>query len=133
MNKPRPSGGSRVAVIGLTFVATLVSPLRASTANGAAAPTRSFEVVASKFKFEPSVLEVDEGDRVVITFTSADVKHGFELKPFKVKARIPAGGEPVTVEFVADKAGTFRFKCSEYCGPRHGGMRGQLVVRPRAQ
>jgi cytochrome c oxidase subunit 2 len=37
----------------------------------------------------------------------------------------------VTVEFVADKAGTFTFSCSVYCGKGHRGMKGELVVSPR--
>jgi heme/copper-type cytochrome/quinol oxidase subunit 2 len=86
-----------------------------------------------KFHFEPAALEVDQGDHVVLSLRSADVKHGFQLKPYGIKRVIPKGGEVVTVEFVADKPGTFSFSCSEYCGPRHRSMKGSLVVRPRPQ
>lgn len=98
-----------------------------------AAPPRSFELVASKFKFEPATLEVAEGDRVRLTLRSTDTEHGLEIKKLKVKVTVPKGGEAVVVEFVADKAGTYEFKCSEYCGSGHGRMKGQLLVVPRAQ
>jgi cytochrome c oxidase subunit 2 len=97
------------------------------------APPRSFEVTASRFKFEPAMLEVTEGDRVRLTLRSTDTEHGLEIKKLKVKVAVPEGGDPVTVDFVADKAGTYEFKCSEYCGSGHGRMKGRLVVAPRAE
>ena len=92
---------------------------------------RQFEVTASRFKFEPETLEVAEGDRVVVTVRSADVEHGFAIKKLKVKANVPKGGEPVRVEFVADKPGTYEITCSEYCGKGHARMKAKLVVVPR--
>jgi cytochrome c oxidase subunit 2 len=41
---------------------------------------------------------------------------------------IPKGGEAITVEFVADRAGSFDFTCAEYCGTGHSGMKGRLTV-----
>ena len=116
------------------MVAALVVPIVQTRASGeGATATKRFDITASKFRFDPETLEVEEGDRVTLTLRSADVKHGIALKPFRIKAAIPKGGEPVTVEFVAEKAGTYEFRCSEYCGPRHSGMRGRLVVHPRVQ
>lgn len=97
------------------------------------APPRSFEMTASRFEFEPATLQVSEGDRVRLTLRSMDTEHGLEIKKLKVKVAVPKGGDPVTVEFVADKPGTYDFKCSEYCGSGHGRMKGQIVVTPRAQ
>ena len=97
------------------------------------APARVFEMTASRFKFEPSTLQVAEGDRVRLTLRSGDTEHGFAIKKLDVKVAVPKTGEPVTVEFVAGKAGTYDFKCSEYCGSGHGRMKGQLVVAPRAE
>jgi len=132
MGEGHPRASMAAAIFGV--VAALATPTRVAFAVGKpAGVTRSFEVTASKFRFEPDTIEVDEGDRVAITLHSADVTHGFALKPFDVKAAIPKGGQPVTVEFVADKAGTYEFRCAVYCGPRHRGMRGRLVVRPRVQ
>jgi heme/copper-type cytochrome/quinol oxidase subunit 2 len=98
-----------------------------------AAGERRFDVTATKFHFEPEVLEVDQGDHVVVSLHSTDVKHGFNLKSYGIKATIPKGGEAVVVEFTANKPGSFSFSCSEYCGSRHSSMKGQLVVRVRAR
>jgi len=102
-------------------------------APGDSRPARVFEMTASRFKFEPATLQVTEGDRVRLTLRSGDTEHGFAIKKLNVKVAVPKTGEPVTVEFVAGKAGTYDFKCSEYCGSGHGRMKGQLVVAPRAE
>ncbi len=103
------------------------------TAENATPAVKSFELTASRFQYDPDTIEVQEGDQVKITLRSADTTHGFAIKQFNVKTKVPKGGEPVTVEFVADKAGTYDFICSEYCGPGHRDMKGKLVVTPRAQ
>lgn len=103
------------------------------TAENGNPEVKSFEVTASRFQFEPDTLEVQEGDQVKIILRSADTSHGFAIKELKVKAKVPKGGQPVTVEFVAARAGTYDFTCSEYCGPGHRDMKGKLVVMPRAQ
>lgn len=90
------------------------------------------EVVASRFKFDPEVIEAVEGERVTLSVRSADGVHGFAIKKLKVKAAIPRGGQPVTVEFTAPAPGEYEITCSEYCGSGHKRMRGRLVVRPRA-
>jgi cytochrome c oxidase subunit II len=103
-----------------------------ASASPADPPVKSFDVAASRYKFDPETIEVDQGDRVVLKLKSLDVAHGFAVKEFKAEAAIPKGGEVVTVEFVAQKAGTYAFECSEYCGRGHKGMKGKLVVRPKA-
>jgi cytochrome c oxidase subunit II len=100
-------------------------------AAGSATADRHFEVTASRFKYEPEVLEVTEGDRVVVTIRSEDVEHGFAIKKLKLKADVPKGGDTARLEFVADKAGTYEITCSEYCGKGHARMKARLVVAPR--
>jgi cytochrome c oxidase subunit 2 len=89
---------------------------------------KTIDVTASRFQFEPATISVAQGDNVRLRLHSADRSHAFAIKAFRVKALIPNGGETVTVEFVADQAGTFAFTCSEYCGSGHSRMKGKLVV-----
>jgi cytochrome c oxidase subunit 2 len=98
-----------------------------------ATPARRFEVTASRYKFEPSRIEVAQGEVVDLVLRSADTDHGLAIKAFKVKVAIPKGGEPVAVSFVASRSGTFPFECSEYCGTGHKRMRGEIVVAEKAQ
>lgn len=96
------------------------------------AEPRTIHVVAKRFAFEPSEIEVVEGERVRIAVTSGDGVHGFEIRQFKASSEIPRAGGPVIVEFTADVPGRFPIVCSLYCGEGHDGMRGALVVRARA-
>ena len=89
------------------------------------------DVVASQFKFEPATISVVEGDTVRLRIRSADRTHGIGIKAFRVKSLIPRTGDPITVEFVADRVGRFDITCSEYCGSGHREMTGKLVVLAR--
>jgi len=89
--------------------------------------TKEFDVRAFQWGFNPSKIEVSEGDTVVLRISSEDVDHGFNLPQFGVNKKI-VPGETVTVEFVADKKGTYRFFCNVFCGEGHEQMEGQLIV-----
>jgi len=76
------------------------------------------------------VIEVTQGDQVVLKLRSADVTHGFSLKAFGIY--MPKGiqpGKTVFVSFTADKIGTFIFMCNVFCGDIHQHMEGKLIVR----
>ena len=120
---------SRWLLVGVVAAAAIVAA-RAAPREGAA-PARSFEIVASRFKFEPALIEVTEGEEVNLILRSADSVHGLEIKELKVKVKIPKGGAPVSTSFVANKPGTFVVACSEYCGTGHRNMKARLVVTPR--
>ena len=89
---------------------------------------KTIDVVASRYEFDPPTITAIKGDRVRLRLRSTDRSHGAEIKAFRVKALIPKGGEIVTVEFVADRVGTFDITCSEYCGTGHSAMKGRLLV-----
>jgi cytochrome c oxidase subunit 2 len=89
---------------------------------------RTFEIVASRYTFDPARIEVGQGDHVRLALRSADTTHGLEIKGYGVKVVIPKGGEEVGVEFMAHRPGKFRMKCSEYCGSGHRRMQGWFVV-----
>ena len=85
------------------------------------------DITAKKFQFTPSAITVRQGQKVKLNIRSLDVTHGFSLPDYNILERI-VPGKPVTVEFVADKKGTFTFFCSVYCGSGHGAMKGQLII-----
>lgn len=121
-----------VAVLIGIAAGTLVA---ASSSQSAAPPQtaepRVIEVLARRYTFEPSEIEVTEGERVRIVLRSGDGVHGFEIKKFKVSKEIPRGGEPVIIDFTADEAGRFPIVCSAFCGDGHGDMKGALIVTAR--
>ena len=98
----------------------------------ASAP-RVIEVTAKRFTFQPSRIEVKEGERIRLVVKSEDGVHGVQIKKFKVNKLVPRGGEPVTIDFVASAPGTFEILCSEECGDGHESMSGTLVVEAKAR
>ena len=112
-------------------LATLVGrglPLLALGSEERTSPLRSFEIVASRYAFDPARIEVQQGDHVKLVLRSADTTHGLAIDGYGVKVLIPKGGEEVSVEFMAHRSGTFRMTCSEYCGSGHRRMQGWFVV-----
>ena len=120
----------------LLLPATLIALAGLSPAPQAQADDpRVIEIVAKRFAFEPSQIEVAVGERVTLSVRSADGVHGLEIKKLDVKKEIPRGGMPVLIPFTAKEAGRFPIVCSEYCGDGHEDMKGVLVIQaqPPAQ
>lgn len=88
---------------------------------------KTIKVTAKKWSFEPAEIKVKDGDSVKLEINSTDVDHGIALPAFNVNSVLKAG-TTTTLEFVADKKGSFPFFCSVFCGSGHGGMRGTLIV-----
>ena len=91
------------------------------------ASTVEIKMTAKKYDFVPDTVTVKKGDRVKLVITALDHDHGIEIEAFHINQKLPKG-EPVTVEFVAGQAGTFPFRCSQFCGLGHKKMKGKLVV-----
>lgn len=89
---------------------------------------KEFDMRAFQWDFDPPTLSVNKGDVVKLNITSIDVTHGFSLPAFNINERLEPG-KTIVIEFTADKAGTFSFRCSVACGTGHGGMKGTLIVR----
>jgi heme/copper-type cytochrome/quinol oxidase subunit 2 len=91
--------------------------------------THQVTMRAEQFAFDPPVLHVNQGDRVLITLQATDVVHGFYLDGYGIQTRVEPG-IPQQVEFVADKLGKYHYRCSVSCGTLHPFMMGELVVDP---
>jgi len=112
--------------------AALCSVAAVADGQPATPGARTIEVSAGEYKFQPEVIEVAEGERVVLKARVTDgKKHGLAIKEMGVKAALPRTGEVVSIEFVAGKPGTYTVSCSVYCGKGHSQMKSRLVVTAR--
>ena len=114
-------------------IGCLLAPPSLNAQKDGGQEAKVIEVTARKFEFEPSRIEVTEGERVQLVVRSADGVHGVGIKKFNVGRIVPRGGKPVTIDFVASEAGTFPILCTEECGDGHEDMRGTLVVRAKSK
>ena len=112
-----------IGVIGLTLAFAPV-PM----AN--AAPTdRHFHIDASAFQYSPESISVNPGDQVTIDLAATDVVHGLYIDGYDLNVTADPG-QTATLSFVANRSGTFRFRCSVTCGALHPFMIGKLNVGP---
>ena len=89
---------------------------------------KEFKMTAKQFAFEPGIIEVNKGDIVRLIVTSVDVPHGIGIPEYGINERLDPG-KSVTIEFIADKQGTFTTYCTVFCGSGHSNMKGKIIVK----
>jgi cytochrome c oxidase subunit 2 len=85
-----------------------------------------------KFQHLDGQREIDElhvpvGRAVKLIMTSEDVIHDVFIPAFRVKADV-VPGRYTNIWFQPTKPGRYHLFCAEYCGTRHSGMTGEVVV-----
>ncbi|MDZ4803637.1 MAG: cytochrome c oxidase subunit II [Candidatus Eisenbacteria bacterium] len=76
---------------------------------------------------EINELHVPVGRPIRLTLATEDVIHSFYVPAFRVKMDV-VPGRYTTMWFEATKPGRYHLFCAEYCGTKHSGMRGEIVV-----
>ena len=76
---------------------------------------------------EINELHVPLGQSVKLTMTSEDVIHSFYVPAFRIKMDV-LPRRYTTTWFKATKPGVYHLFCAEYCGTKHSGMIGQIIV-----
>ena len=122
----------------LVFVAALISVVHVSAVDSSAAAVQNAPAVpavkeialkATKYDFEPNKIDIPLNSTVRFYITAVDHDHGFEIESVKDSCVKIAKGQTKAVDYKAEKAGTFKFKCCDFCGLGHGGMKGQFTVK----
>lgn len=117
--------------IGLSLVLAMafVIPLSARTVDATGGSgVKEISVTNRGLVFDVSEIRVNAGDTVRVTYTNGGGRHDWVVDEFEgAKTRVISAGQSQTVEFVANRAGTFEFYCS-VPGHRQAGMYGTFVV-----
>ena len=88
-------------------------------------------MVAARYGFYPSIIEVPADTPVKFRVASADVLHGFHV-PFTNAATMVVPGYISEVNTSFPRTGEYSFLCNEYCGLGHDSMWSRLVVVPKS-
>src|SRR5437879_4308114 len=91
---------------------------------------RTWQVAASRYKFDPPRIEVFQDDLVKIEMRTEDIAHSLTIDAYRIAKRV-SPGQPVVFEFRADQPGTFPYYCNLQLEDGCRQMRGELVVKPR--
>lgn len=109
-------------------------PKDARVVRNAAKQTVEAWVYAIRTYFEPSRIQVQEGDTVIIHVTNAEQQrdeiHGFGVAEHNVNVVVDPG-ETKTLKFVADRYGVYPYYCTNFCSALHQEMQGYIEVVPR--
>lgn len=81
---------------------------------------------------EINELHVPVGKPVRLTMTSEDVLHSFYIPAFRIKADVIPGSYS-KLWFEATKPGKYHLFCAEYCGTKHSGMIGSVIVMEQSE
>jgi heme/copper-type cytochrome/quinol oxidase subunit 2 len=107
-------------------------PIEEPVTETAPAELKVIKVTGENYKFmvdgeENPEMKVKVGQKIKIEFTSTEGFHDFVIDELNAKTdRVNSGGS-TSVEFVADKAGTFSYYCS-VGKHRAAGMEGTFIV-----
>jgi heme/copper-type cytochrome/quinol oxidase subunit 2 len=91
---------------------------------------RELTITARNYQFTPGRIEVLQDDLIRLVVKSEDLAYSLTIDEYRLSKRVPAGGS-TTLEFRADRTGTFPFYSNLTTDARHSKMRGELVVRAR--
>ena len=119
---------SLFSIIFLLFILGCSNKTNNGGSGSSGAEIKEFRITAKQFSFEPESIEVSKGDKVRLIVTSVDVAHGISIPEYQINERLDVG-KPVTIEFTADKSGSFAEFCSVFCGQGHGKMKGSIIVK----
>lgn len=97
------------------------------TNNEVQSEVKEFQVDGGNFMFSLKEIKVKQGDKVRIVFNNKEGFHDLLIDEFNVNTGQIKANESRTVEFVADKTGTFEYYCS-VGQHRANGMFGKLIV-----
>lgn len=115
----------KAVVLAVVLAGSLSVPL---IAQDAGSEFHEIKMIAKKYEFDPSVITVKKGEKVRLIITATDRDHGIKIEGYDINQRLKKG-VPTMIDFTADKAGEFPFKCSVACGMGHGRMKGKLIVQ----
>ena len=84
--------------------------------------------------FTPGQISINVGDTVRLHLsnieTTENATHTFTVPAYNIQATLDPG-EVVSVEFKADRVGSFAFYCAQFCSALHMEMYGWLLVAPK--
>lgn len=88
---------------------------------------QTFNIKGSNYSFDLKEIKVKQGQTVRIIFSNEGGMHDWVLNEFNARTPQINSGQTSTIEFVADKAGTYEYYCS-VGNHRAMGMKGVLIV-----
>lgn len=85
-------------------------------------------VVAERFQFVPSTIDLSQGKRAAIRIKSGDISYGIAVSGLGLRAYVPAKKDAI-LRFKPMKKGSFNLLCTAPAGAECRNMRGTIRVK----
>jgi cytochrome c oxidase subunit 2 len=105
---------------GIAF-AVFIFCIFALSKTPAQGPTRTVEVHAQRYAFEPSSISVRHGETIRLRVISDDVPHSLLIRQLGINV-VSTKSNPGETVFTANQTGDFEGRCGRFCGSGHGQM-----------
>lgn len=114
-----------------TVESPVTTPTQTLTATSEAEVMEASEITVegSEFKFTPPVISLKAGEKVKLTFkNTGKLLHNLTINELGVATKTVSGGESDTIEFTANKTGSFTMYCS-IGNHRAQGLEGDVEIK----
>ena len=91
------------------------------------ANAKEITIRPTSFAIDPKIIRVHTGDTVRLHIETKDVAYGVYLPEFGINTLL-TDDNTQSIEFVADKPGTYGIFCLTFCGDETQNLEGTLVV-----
>jgi len=128
MKKPR----LLFITLAITTLIALIcaSPLLAGQLYKSNSLPRVIELTAKDFTFEPNVIHIKVGEKIIFKVKSVDVTHGFYIDGYNYSVILPPGKIVDIGPISFNKPGKLKIRCATPCGPLHPFMVADIIVEP---
>jgi cytochrome c oxidase subunit 2 len=109
----------------------VLGPLASLATAADGGPEQVVKLVAQRFHYTPSEVELVAGRPVVFEVRALDYAHGFNLPDLKQRMDL-VPGVTVRLRVQFDQPGNYVFLCDNFCGDEHEDMYGRIVVKAAA-
>ena len=103
------------ALLAFTFV------MQMANISIAQEPTKTIEIHAHRFSFDPAEIDLKKGETVKLRLISDDVAHSLVVSGLKINAPM-IKSHPTDITVTPERAGDFKGQCGKFCGSGHGSM-----------
>ncbi|WP_405023137.1 cytochrome c oxidase subunit II [Mesorhizobium sp. P13.3] len=136
-------GLTAATLVGLTLLSFLANRTLAAIGSNAALTIRVTghqwwwevryeDATPSRILTTANEIHIPAGEPVRLLLTSTDVIHSFWIPSLAGKLDLIPGHMNV-LDIKADKPGTYRGQCAEFCGAQHANMGTFIIAEPRAK
>lgn len=114
----------------LSAISSVIALVAIFAQRSAVASSSGIDIVASNWKFRPSVITLHVGQTSTLRVMSTQGVHGLQSDDLGIALTTISPGQGTTIQVTPKKAGTYVLHCAIFCGAGHANMTLTVHVLP---